>query len=58
MIKKQFHDRRQLIEEQRTKKQEQLKVREQRRLKEVQDKEKWVDKLQAYVTAFGNQKRK
>ena len=41
-IKKQFYDRRQLIEEQRTKKQEQqLKAREQRRLK-------WVDKLQAY----------
>ena len=48
-IKKQFYDRRQLIEEQRMKKQEQqLKAREQRRLKEVQEKEKWVDKLQAY----------
>ena len=30
------------------KKQEQLKARKQRRLKEVQEKEKWVDKLQAY----------
>ena len=48
-IKKQFHSRRQLIEEQRVKKQEeQLKLREQRRLKEVQEKEKWVDKLQIY----------
>lgn len=48
-IKKQFHSRRQSIEEQRVKKQEeQLKLREQRRLKEVQEKEKWVDKLQTY----------
>ena len=48
-LKKQFHNRRQLIEEQRVKKQEeQLKMREQRRLKDVQEKEKWVDKLQTY----------
>lgn len=30
------------------KQEEQLKLREQRRLKEVQEKEKWVDKLQTY----------
>ena len=48
-IKKQFHQRRQLIEEQRLKKQEEnVKVQERKRLKDVQEKEKWVDKLQQY----------
>ena len=38
------------------KKQEQLKLREQRKLKEVREKENWLDKLQPMV--FGNQKKK